>query len=128
MAAEHPVGSYHDCYLVDESVFLTSVLPCVHPDGQQGAHPEPSQVQDLDPGSAPYHRGSSSSCPSASPKPGPGSDCASSGPFCHACPGQKYQPHPGESGPQIPASHGLTYHLTLELYPEKRKRRIYINL
>lgn len=52
MAVKHPVGSYHDCFHMDGSAFLTFVLPCVHPDAQQGAHPGPSQVQDLDPGSA----------------------------------------------------------------------------
>ena len=106
MAVEHAAGSYHDRYLVDEPAFLTSVLLCVHPEAQQGVHPEPSRVQGRDPVSAPSCPDPFSSCPSTSPKPGPGSDCASCGPFWYASPGQKYQPHPGGECLRPPASHG----------------------
>lgn len=120
--SEHPAGSYHDRYLVDEAASPTSVLPCVR---LRVAHPQPSPVQDPGPGCRSWRRGPSSSFPSASPELGPASDCASSGSFCHACHGKKCRPRPGESGPRPPGSHGSTCQLTLEQHPgreEKKKR------
>lgn len=116
-----PTASYRD--FAEGPAFLTSAHPCVLHDVQQDVHPQAWKFQDLHSDSLLWHWDLVSSSPSASPKLFRGSYCASSGSFCCASPGQEYPPHPGESDPHAPVSHGLTYQLTLEVKPKKTKKK-----
>lgn len=123
-----PTASYPD--LVEEPAFLISGHPCfrhdVRHDVQQDLHPQTWKFQGFAPTFLLWCRDPVSSSPSASPELFRWSYCASLGSFCCACPGQEYSPHPGESDPHAPMSHGLTSQLTGGIPWGEKKRKINI--